>query len=89
MGRHSMRSYKPAHSAHGTLYWAVTMWPVVLRRALADTARRALVRAPATPRPKAVVPGTVRPSPPSALATTWRTEEGAVKPSWDRELTSA
>jgi hypothetical protein len=33
MGRKSHR-YRPAHSAHGTVYWNLFMWPFVMRRAL-------------------------------------------------------
>jgi hypothetical protein len=84
MGRHSMRTYRPAHSAHGGLYWALFMWPVVAGRAIAQLRERRDLDARMGDAPSPSEderPALPRAS--SGLADTWRADEGGVKPTWE------
>jgi hypothetical protein len=72
--------HRPAHSAHGPLYWWAVMWPVAAVRALerlrADDDTATPRRIPPPPPPPPVVdPWTVR--------RPWATHEGAVRPLWE------
>jgi hypothetical protein len=89
MGRHSVHRYRPLHSVHGPLYWAVLMWPVLLMRAVKaragadrDSAERAdpglETRAPAS-----------TPRLPATAFDTWQVGEGGVAPLWDERPVSA
>jgi hypothetical protein len=89
MGRHSVRRYRPLHSVHGPLYWAVLMWPVLLTRAVKQ--RAGGDRGPAElPGPGLGVssPSTA-PRPPAAALSTWQVGEGGVAPLWEERPASA
>ncbi len=94
MGRGFSR-YRPAHSAHGTVYWTLVMWPFLLGRALVRLRRggkrslrrerpgwRRLPGASAAPSrsPKRPPP----PPPPRSeeIPRVWQLEEGGVRPQW-------
>ena len=88
--------YRPAHSAHGTAYRVLVMWPVIFERAVIRIARggrrslprtrrwswRQVLGASATPGPRK---GPPPPPPPrsEAIPKVWRMEEGAVRPQWN------
>ena len=76
------RTYRPAHSAHGDLYWRVVMWPALLSSGIRQLrrglmARRHGVNGSAPPEP--LLHGTTQATPPSAL-TGWLTPEVNVLP---------
>ena len=84
MGRHSVRRYRPLHSAHGPLYWAVVMWPVMLTRAArprrrAGDALHETGAAGLDPMTPVGPPAAVR----AVAADTWQVGEGGVAPTWD------
>jgi hypothetical protein len=84
MGRHSVRRYRPLHSAHGPLYWAVVMWPVMLTRAARP--RRRTVAAPQQTAPAWLDPMKPVGGPAAARAVawdTWQVGEGTVAPRWE------
>jgi hypothetical protein len=86
MGRHSVRRYRPMHSAHGPLYWAVVMWPVMLARASAQRGRaRSSWNGAAPVALEALAPagGPTTTRARAAVADTWRAGEGGIAPTWD------
>ena len=84
MGRHSARSYRPAHSAHGSLYWHFVMWPSALQRAMARSqpGRRRAGASRETNGSSATVPAGAADTAASGITGTWRAGEGNVKPTW-------
>ena len=93
MGR-GLGRYRPAHSAHGTAYWLLLMWPSLMGRAvnrLTRGGRRSLRRQPrwrrrivAGSRPRSTPPPP--PPPPTPAAMLWDVQEGAVRPQWSPPL---
>ena len=91
--------YRPAHSAHGTAYRVLVMWPFVLKRAVLRIARggrrslprtsrgrwRKLLGASATPSPRKGPPPPPHPRSQS-IPKVWHLEEGAVRPQWNGSL---
>jgi hypothetical protein len=80
MPRSRRRRRRPAHSAHGSVYWWLVMWPRSLERAIR---RSRAARAHAPPRRRVPPPP---PPPPLAGARAarrpWATHEGSVRPLW-------
>ena len=92
MGR-GLGHYRPAHSAHGTAYWLLVMWPSLMGRAvnrLTRGGRRSLRRQPrwrrriAADRPRSGPPPP--PPPPAPVPMLWDVQEGAVRPQWSSPL---
>jgi hypothetical protein len=79
LGRDPRRAYRPAHSAHGDLYWRVVMWPKLLptRIGRPSMGRRHSVDEWALPEP--LFEGNPRATPPSELSG-WLTREGTIVP---------
>ena len=88
--------YRPAHSAHGHLYWWLVMWPTTVWRPLRRARRVWIdpivsVRSGAGRRGRAGSHAARKmppppPPPPVSLPGArepWATHEGAVRPLWD------
>ena len=91
MGR-CLDRYRPAHSAHGTAYWLLLMWPFLMGRVLYRLRRggkRSLRRQPRRGERPAVTATAGRPRagppppPPPPAAVLWNLQEGAVRPQWN------
>jgi hypothetical protein len=89
MGRHSVRRYRPLHSVHGPLYWAVLMWPVLLTRAVKSRtgANRHLAERDVRGLEASAL-SSARPRP-AAAVDTWQAGEGGVAPLWEERPASA
>jgi hypothetical protein len=95
MGRASIRTYRPRHSAHGDLYWRFVMWPVLLLSRITrlrhePVDRRSVLDCDSVAPAHGI--GSAPPATPlSALRTTWLSprqdsvwlaDEGSVRPEW-------
>ncbi|CAN5574899.1 hypothetical protein BH24ACT26_BH24ACT26_19050 [soil metagenome] len=83
--------YRPAHTAHGSLYWRLFMWPLALGRALLQVRHGAVIESPSpasdvaasdAPRPRLVPPPPPPPPGHGGPPKLWRLHEGQVKPQW-------
>ena len=95
MGRDSIQTYRPAHSAHGDLYWRVVMWPLQISARIRRVKRQSKERDRRLEDDSAIrgrsSKGTPPATPLSALpgpwlsprqGRIWLSGEGSVRPMW-------